>query len=97
MRRTEPVKIGSLIERMVADNRAFTQGMLEAKALGAWREAAGPLLAEATQKITLRDGRLYVTFASAAARSEFFARRMEIRRRLNEIAGSPVVTFISVR
>ncbi len=82
---------------MVANNSAFTQGMLEAKALGAWREVVGPLLAEATQKITLREGRMYVTFASAAARSEFFARRVEIRRRLNEIAGCQVVTFISVR
>lgn len=97
MKKTEPIKIDTLINRILSNDTAMSKGLLEARALGAWREVVGQNMADATIKITLREGRLYVMFNSAAARSEFFMRRLEIRQKLNHIAGDNVVKFIDVR
>ncbi|MFI3261301.1 MAG: DUF721 domain-containing protein [Rikenellaceae bacterium] len=96
MEKTEPVLIGSIINNIMKDSAAFSKGMLEAKVMNAWYEVVGKDLSDATQKLTLRDGKLYVSFNSASARSEFFARRNDIKYRLNGVAGRVVVKFIVV-
>ncbi|MEG1650002.1 MAG: DUF721 domain-containing protein [Rikenellaceae bacterium] len=96
MQRTAPIKIGDLITQIISSDKVAQQGLLEARALGYWREVVGDSLAEATQKITLRDGRIYVVFSSSSARNEFFLRRTEIKNGINEKVGVKVVKFISV-
>lgn len=96
MKRTEPTLAGNILKDLISSSETFSRGMLEAKAMNAWHNVVGANLSDATQKITLRDGKLYVTFSSASARSEFFARRHEIKDGLNRAAGRKVVTFIVV-
>ncbi|MFI3268083.1 MAG: DUF721 domain-containing protein [Rikenellaceae bacterium] len=96
MEKTEPVLVGSVIRKIMNDSTSFSKGMLEAKVMNAWYEVVGKNLSDATQKLTLRDGKLYVSFNSASARNEFFARRSDIKYRLNGIAGKLVVRFIVV-
>lgn len=83
--------------RQIVDSDSVAQkALLESRALAAWREVVGVAMAEATQKITLRDGRLFVVFSSAAARNEFFLRRFSIRYAINDKVGANVVKFIVV-
>lgn len=96
MKKTEPILIGDILKNLVGDSASFSKGMRESKAMGAWHEVVGKELSDATQKLTLREGKLYVTFNSATARSEFFSRRNEIKYRLNGVAGSVVIKFIVV-
>lgn len=96
MKRVTPTKIGEIISNIISNDSVAQQGLLEARALGYWREVAGDHLAEATQKITLRDGRLYVVFSSSAARNDFFLRRTEIKNGINQKVGVNVVKYISV-
>lgn len=96
MKKTEPTHISSLLTELMSDSATFSKGMLEAKVMNSWHAVVGKELSDATQKLTLRDGKLYVTFSSAAARSDFFARRNDIKYRLNGIAGRVVVKFIVV-
>lgn len=97
MKRIDPTLIGEIIENIMTNDEVARKGLLEARALESWREVVGEKLSEATQKITLRDGRLFVTFSSSAARSEFFQRRIYIKDELNRIAGASIVKFISVK
>lgn len=96
MRRTEPVRIGSIIEEIISSNQAMSRGLCEGRALAAWNEVVGPLISEHTIKISLREGRMYVSFSIAAARQEFFSRRNDIIQKLNERAGMKVINFIVV-
>lgn len=96
MKKTEPMLIKDILKNIVSDSDSFSKGMLEAKAMNAWHGVVGKNLSDATQKLTLRDGRLYVTFNSATARSEFFSRRHEIKYALNGAAGRVVIKFIVV-
>lgn len=96
MERIYPVKIGDIIEKLISNDEMAQRGLLEGRAIECWREAVGNSLAEATQRINMRDGKLYVSFKSQAARNEFFARRVEIKERLNTLVGAKIVKFISV-
>lgn len=96
MKRIVPIKIGDIISNIISNDNVAQQGLLEARALGYWREVVGEQLAESTQKITLRDGRLYVVFSSSSARNEFFLRRTEIKNEINRKVGVNVVKYISV-
>lgn len=96
MKRIDPTLIGDIITNILSNDKVAQKGLLEARALECWREVVGVRLSEATSKITLRDGRLFVTFNSAAARSEFFLNRQYIRNEINRRVGSSVVKFISV-
>ncbi|MFI3314096.1 MAG: DUF721 domain-containing protein [Rikenellaceae bacterium] len=96
MQKIYPVKIGDVIDKLLSDNQLAQQGLLESRALEYWRQVVGDRLAEATQKINLREGKLYVSFSSQAARSEFFMRRTEIRSEINRLVGANVIKFISI-
>lgn len=96
MRRVEPIRIGAIIDEIVGSNAKMSKGLCEGRALSAWSEVVGPVISEHTIKISLRDGRMYVGFSTAAARSEFFARRGAIIAELNRKAGMRVVNFIVV-
>lgn len=88
--------MGSVIAELLANKDTLSQSLLEGRVLGGWNEVVGVFLADATQKITFRDGVLLVTFNSSAAASSFFANRTEIRDKLNAIAGKTIVKFIQV-
>ncbi len=96
MKKVYPVKIGSIMKQIVANDDVAQKAILESRALSAWREVVGATMAEATQKLTLRDGKLYVVFSSSAARNDFFLRRVSIRHAINDKAGANVVKFIHV-
>lgn len=96
MKRTEPTAISEILKDLFSDSDSFSKGMSEARAMNAWHRVVGQTLSDATIKLTLRESRLYVTFNSASARSEFFARRHEILKALNAAAGSKVINFIVV-
>ncbi len=96
MRRVEPINIGKIIEEIISSQENMTKGLCEGRALSAWNQVVGPIIGEYTTKISLRDGRMYVSFSTAAARAEFFSRRGQIVAELNRIAGMKVVDFIVV-
>lgn len=96
MKRVEPVRVGDIIDQIISSEKGMSRGLCEGRALAAWNDVVGPLIAEHTIKISLRDGRMYVSFSIAAARQEFFSRRKDILHQLNERAGMKVVNFIAV-
>ena len=98
MKRKNPVRIGEVMEALFADNRLLSDGMKEAAIMGAWRQVVGETISEYTTHIAVRNHKMYVRLSSSVARSQFYARRLEIRRELNRVAGDPgFITFISIQ
>ena len=97
MRRTESTSIGDIIKEIIKNDVTLSRSIREGRVLNAWRDIVGNAIADATNKISITNGRLFVSFSSASARSEFFLRRNEIKKALNKIAESPVIEYIIVK
>lgn len=95
MKKTEPVLLSDLLNAFIRD-KDLEQGLLEGRLVNAWRQVVGRDIAEYTTKLYIRDNRLYVSFGSSVARSEFFMRRAKVMDELNRIAGRRLIHFIVV-
>jgi predicted nucleic acid-binding Zn ribbon protein len=61
-----------------------------------WRMSVGTAIVQATRKIALRKGVLYVTARDAAWRNEVERSAALIRRRVNDLLGEPLVRELRV-
>jgi len=96
MKHTEPVMIGEMIEEFF-ENRRLSAGLAEGRAVEVWAAIVGEYAASFTEDVYIRAGVLYVTFSSAAVRSEIHIRRRFLIGELNSALGAKVVKNIVVR
>lgn len=96
MRRTEPMRVGELLEDFLS-TRALGPATMEGRAVELWAEAAGEYVVRATEDVYIRGGVLYVRFSSAAVRAEIFMRRRAIADQINGLLRARIVRHIVVR
>lgn len=84
------------MRQTIANDDMLSRGMKEGDIVRAWEDSAGEAIARYTSKIYIRDGKLFVQFSSASAKSAFYQRRYEIIDALNRAAGEKYIKFITV-
>ncbi|HOF54369.1 MAG TPA: DUF721 domain-containing protein [Prolixibacteraceae bacterium] len=96
MRRSIPRSIGDVLEDFIRQNN-FDLKLQEIAVVEYWHELMGSAMAKYTRKIYIARGVLYVEITSPVVKSELFMNREELRKRLNEYAGTEVVLKIVFR
>ena len=69
----------------------------EVRAVKAWPEVIGKSVANATTNIYIKNGVLFVHLRSSVVRNELSMIKEGIIKRMNEMAGSEVITDIVLR
>lgn len=96
MKRTEPIAVGEMLDSFFKE-RQLRSAVNEGRAVEIWAEIVGEYVANYTEDVYIRAGILYVTFSSAAVRSEIHIRRRYYVTKLNEKLGAKVVRNIVIR
>ena len=96
MEKKYPVRIGDLLKANLSNNDSFKNGIKESTIMKSWLEIVGRDIAEETIKLYIRDRKLYVGFASPAARSEFYIMRKSVLYKLNGKVGEVYLKLIIV-
>jgi predicted nucleic acid-binding Zn ribbon protein len=96
MRRSKTLTLAEVISDYKKEMKI--DGKLREVALvGSWEKIAGRAVASRTTRIYVREGILFVHFKSSVIRSELLMMKESIRARLNEEAGSEIITDIVFR
>jgi hypothetical protein len=97
VRRTHPIRVGELLADFVRDNPRLSSLVLESRAIEAWKNCAGPTVADATLRVSVSRGKMTVWLSSPVLRHEVFMRRTALIARLNEAVGRRLVTALYVK
>lgn len=89
----EEQRIGDLIRQFVAENGKKNL-FLERKVLELWPSVMGTYINSNTDKLSIRQGVLYVKVYNASLRFELNASRSLIVQKLNDAVGGEVVKSI---
>lgn len=96
MERKYPTRIGELLNKHVQNSDPFVNGVKEEAIMSSWREVVGENIAEFTNRLYIRDNKLYVGFSSPVVKSEFFFIRKNVLYRLNGKVGEKYLKLIIV-
>lgn len=91
------MRIGELWGDFLKSNPAASRRLAAARIPQVWGEVTGPAVAAHTSSVEIVKGVLYVKMNSAAARSEIFMRREELKGALNEALGEKVINVVIVK
>lgn len=69
----------------------------EVNLIGQWEKQVGPTITKATKEIYVKDKKLFVWLNSSVIRNELMLIREPLKNKLNELAGSDVITEIVFR
>lgn len=69
----------------------------EVRIINEWENAVGSLIAQKTDKIYVRRGKLYVYLSSSVIKNELVYAREEIVSRLNAAIGEQIITELVVK
>ena len=87
MKRQEPIRIGELIRKAIA-NSGSTETYNAQKVCYLWAEAVGPAINRYTTARWVKNDELHVTIASGVVKNEVSFNTETILRRLNDLAGT---------
>ncbi len=96
MKRHNDQKIKDVLGDMINDFRLKPK-LNQTKIRDIWAAMMGPQIDRYTQKITLRNQKLFVTIDSAPLRQELSYGREKILKNLNETLGEEYLTDIIIR
>ena len=85
-----------MLKEFLQDNKLDTK-FKERELIESWEEMVGRAIGRATQKIYIRNGKLYVVLSSSVVRNELHMLRDEIVRKLNERIGEQIITELILR
>ena len=85
--------LGEAIREFFEDNAE----LLEIRVLRAWGEILGPMVAQYTCNIYVKDKVLYVSLTSSVLRNELVLCRERLVKSLNDYVGSTVIQNIIIR
>lgn len=85
-----------VIESML-DTYKLRKGVNEARIISEWESAVGSLIAQKTDKIYVKNRKLYVYLGSAVIKNELVYARHEIVSRLNAAIGESVIDDLVVK
>lgn len=91
------MSIGELWNDFIESRPGMARRLSAAKVPGLWPQIAGPKAAAYTESVEVVNGILFVRMRSAAARSEIFMRRGEIKKTIEDLLGPKVVNDVIVK
>lgn len=96
MRRSNTQKLGEVIKDYLKESN-IDKKLTEIQLINSWEEIVGKEIARRTEKIYIRNNKLFVHFTSSVVRNELLLHRETIRSRLNEQAGEELITEIVLK
>lgn len=96
MKRSNTQSLAEAIRAFLKESK-LEKPLKERQLVQSWESLLGKSVARATERITLKEGRLVVHLRSSVVRNELFMLQDEIIRKLNEAAGEELVTEIVLR
>lgn len=95
MKSTNEHTLKAAIEALLKKYR-LQEGLTAHRALAAWKQYAGPFIAERTGKLEFKKGILKIYIQSAALKQEIYMERSKIKEEMNAILGSGTVEEVQV-
>ena len=89
--------LGDAIREFFEDNAELRGKIQEIRVLRAWGEILGPMVAQYTCNIYLKDKGLHVSLTSSVLRSVLVLCRERLVKSLNDYAGATVIQDIVIR
>ncbi len=93
MKRSNTESIAEVIRQYLQELQ-IDRKLKEVGLTSEWEEIVGKIIASKTEKITIRDGVMYVHIRSSVVKSELMMIREELVRALNEKAGEELIKGI---
>lgn len=91
------MSIGELWNDFMESRPGLARRLAATKVPDIWPQVVGPVFAAHTESVNVVNGVLYVKMISAAARSEMFMRRDELKDAVNKAVGTKVVNVVIVK
>lgn len=96
MRRSKTISLAEALRDYIREMNL--EGKLrEVNLINSWEELVGKAISSRTSKIYIKDHVLFVHLDSSVARNELMMLREELKDKLNQRAGSAVITDIVFR
>lgn len=89
-RKTNQESLGEVIDRML-DYYRLRSGLTQISLQSDWEKIVGSVVANRTEEVLLRGGKLIIRMNSAAMRHELHYQRSEIRDNVNKFIGRDTV------
>lgn len=93
MKRTEPKKIGDILNEVLSEQNLDNK-LLELQILDLWPKIVGPMINRRTIERKINNGILYLRIASAPIRQELSLNRTNLIATLNKAVGKDVLNEI---
>ena len=97
MERRKTVRLGDILQLFWRENPELYHKMMEARVQRLWGELFGPIIAQHTTKVYVKNRTLYVFMSSSVVRNEMVSMRKKIVHTLNHHAGSDVIDDVMIR
>ncbi len=91
---TEPI---SVVIRQYLKELQIEKKLKEVSLTGEWEEVVGKIIASKTEKITIRNGTMFIHIRSSVVKNELMMIREELVKALNDRAGEELVKEIVFR
>lgn len=85
-----PQPLGKILSDLI-DKFGYRDRMDAARAVESWPKLAGPTIADVTESVWMRNGRLHIKLRSSAWRHQLHMQREGWRKRINEHLGREAV------
>ena len=96
MRRSKTISLADAMKDYLREMK-LEDKLREISLVNSWEEVVGRAISSRTLKIYIKDGVLYVHLSSSVARNELMMLREGLMDKLNQKAGSEVITRIVFR
>ena len=96
MRRKNTQKLNEVIEKYL-ESLDIDDKLKEVRLIRSWKDVVGTLIARKTNRIFIKDGKLFVYMNSSIARNELSMVKDSLVERLNSNAGGQVINDIILR
>jgi len=96
MRRKNTQKLNEVIEKYL-DALDIDGKLKEVRLIRSWENVVGTMISRKTERIFIKEGKLFVYMNSSIARSELAMVKDSLLERLNQEAGDQVITDIVLK
>ncbi len=96
MRRKETQRISDVLKEFTQSSKMRSR-LQETQLIENWGKTLGPVIADATGKVYIKDRTLFVNIESAVIKNELFMIRTQIRDALNKSVGESIIDNIIFR
>jgi len=96
MRRKNTQKLNEVIEKYL-ESLDIEGKLKEVRLIRSWKDVVGTLIARKTDRLFIKEGKLFVYLNSSIARNELAMVKDSLIERLNQQAGGQVITDIILR